>query len=57
VANTNPIAFGDQIKVSYRMYATSETLPRTIGALIGAVGEDGKPKTVKVWGGSVGYRN
>ena len=25
VANTNPIVFGDQIKVSYRMYATSGT--------------------------------
>lgn len=30
------------------MYLTSEMLPRSVGALIGAVGEDSKGKTVKV---------
>lgn len=41
-ANTAPIGVGDQVKVSYRMYATSDAMPRTLGALIGAVGEGDK---------------
>jgi hypothetical protein len=40
-----------QVKVSYRMYLCSDTLPRSLGNLVGTVGEGDKPKTVKVGDG------
>ena len=49
-AGERGVGTGDQVKVKYSMYLTSPTHPKAVGALVGHVGSDEKPKQVKVGG-------